>query len=163
MCRNLRFDNEDRCVSRIRIIGVVSALVFWLLSVQGSALALRCDGDCTEIDFDSGVGLMADFDDAGSSARVDFACREPGNRDFAVDCTTRFDMAQVDIRNDPIPTLSRWWMIIAIVSLAFVGLFYLHLESFKNLDNVLSEDADEQRREMAKALADAVHDHFPGQ
>ena len=150
-------------MSRIQIIGIVSALVFWLLSVQVLALDLGCDGNCSKIDFDGGTGLIVDFENGWPSARGDFACKETGDSDFAArPCTARFDMAHVDRYGGPSPALSRWWMIIAMISLAFVGFCYLHWESFETFDNVLPEDVDEQTQGMAKVLADIAHDRSPG-
>ena len=150
-------------MSRIQIIGVVSALVFWLLSAQGSALEHRCDGDCSKIDFDSGVGFMADSENGWPSARWDPMCNKSGDSDFAAgSCATRFDMTHVDRQTGRVPTLSRWWMIIAMISLAFVGFFYLHWESLNSVDNVLPEDVDEQTQDMAKIFADIARDRPPG-
>ena len=139
-------------------------LVFWLLGAQGWALDLGCDRDCTEIGFESRTGLSADAEGNWPAVRWNPVCKATDDSDIEADwlCNTRFDMAYVDIGNDSIRSLSKWWMIIAMVSLAFVGFFYLHWESLKSVDDVLPEDVDERRQNMAKALADVARDHSPG-
>ena len=125
---------------------------------------LGCVGDCPEVGFDRSIGLTVDFENGWPSARSDLPpCKEVDDNDFAAEsCVEQFDMAHVNIQNSRIPTLSRWWILVAMVSLAFIGFFYLYLESLKSFEDVIPETADEQTQDMAKALIDFVRDNSPG-